>query len=670
MAILFRPCLLLVFLIVFLLQSVDFFNDYYSFRTLQSIAFLRLSKVAVPAFTFCDENLARFQYITFATCKSECDNNLQCSINYPIHPENITYARKGELFCGTFFSAFLEKEFKVSEITVETATSLNMECNLVSNPSWLSIHSPTTPPRKTNLLQTSLYNIIHTKVVHHLLMPAPFDTDCTNYTNTSFLSQSDCLLRCQPENRNLSTFYFKSGERFVNPETVLALKNFTTKNELKMCYKQCKKECYFQQFLSTMGLKSEGDSYMFGIKVGQFFFVRKPAELFISYSQGMTFIYTMVQIGGLLGLWFGISIKDVLSKLFKANKCILFHCYCIVFLVCFYQSFLVAKSYYDFKTFTSPTFHKSYEKFGVMPSIGFLVYGAYSHELTSVFNTSLINWSKNKTTTIKLLYTSSPPGHLFTFVFDKKSIKKNKYSINLRNFENSETIIPLPFSVYLVKINDYNSIEKITSLKSNTLYDVRIKQTTFQRLESPFDTNSFKYEEGNNPNTQFDEQRQCIFDCVLKKFSETFNCSFNNDVMYDLESGGVSELNLGQKPCKDAFKKPSFATIKKKFGKKTKDELKEKSGEFKKICSQNCGVACTERHYSINSYNKQLNPDIGQNLSFVEISFDNNDFIIEYVAKPKMIAFVVFYEIGGLISLWFGFSFFYLFSFQCCQNSL
>lgn len=84
--------------------------------------------------------------------------------------------------------------------------------------------------------------------------------------------------------------------------------------------------------------------------------------------------------------------------------------------------------------------------------------------------------------------------------------------------------------------------------------------------------------------------------------------------MYDLESGGFSELNLEHKPCKDAFKKPSSTKIKKKLGKKTKDELKEKSGEFKGICSKNCGVACTERHYSINSYNKQLNPDICQNL--------------------------------------------------------
>jgi hypothetical protein len=152
------------------------------------------------------------------------------------------------------------------------------------------------------------------------LLPAPYGTDCYDYSG-NIKSQAQCLNevlmkeflqnKCLPKYDHSLTFvinnknYSEFDYRFRENNTFKVRKKNSILN-LNKCRKACNQESYeiwYSKHICDLSLKSTEQKYIC--------FEHKP---------GMEFNQYLVNFGGLLGLWHGLSLLDLKASIIKITN--------------------------------------------------------------------------------------------------------------------------------------------------------------------------------------------------------------------------------------------------------------------------------------------------------------------------------------------------------------
>jgi hypothetical protein len=160
-----------------------------------------------------------------------------------------------------------------------------------------------------SMYMSSLKFFTYEKIAFERL-PHPYDTDCSYYEK-SIKSRAQCLNekvldiikknKCSPKNRKLFTYFMKNGRYEVYNHTFCndSKINFT----VELNTKECRISCYEEIYRIT-------ESKIFKFFPGIQFDPIDTKYMTILYSSQMTFMSYLINIGGLLGLWHGISLAD------------------------------------------------------------------------------------------------------------------------------------------------------------------------------------------------------------------------------------------------------------------------------------------------------------------------------------------------------------------------
>jgi hypothetical protein len=239
-----------------------------------------------------------------------------------------------DLECFTFMSK-LSKKFNSSfKFDEDSYYSLNSE--RIPKKGYMFVHDsnqlPSFPKSKLSSLpleslSMQSIHIFYEKKLFKLL-PAPYETDCYEYSG-NIKSQAQCLnevlfkgfLRnnCLPKSDDMLTFvinnknYVEFDYRFCKNNT-FEMRNKSLILSLNNCRKACNEEIYEIWYSN----EKFGDFELRSISLKYIAFEHKP---------GMKFNEYLVNIGGLLGLWHGLSLLNLKSLIIKLiRKIFYFKC--------------------------------------------------------------------------------------------------------------------------------------------------------------------------------------------------------------------------------------------------------------------------------------------------------------------------------------------------------
>lgn len=193
---------------------------------------------------------------------------------------------------------------------------------------------------------------------------------------------------------------------------------------------------------------------------------------------------------------------------------------------------------------------------------------------------------------------------------------------------------------------DFKAVQSIWSyllvkqVRKPEIHELTLNQQTFKLLAPPYDTGCHDYG-GRDSNWRFSGRHQCEFECLNRHLKEQLNCTDDFIEYYSIESINRKQI------LKKALKKESLVSCERQNRLKVIDE-------FAKVCASSCAPPCTDFKYSIKYFFRSLKRSSG--IVQIKFVFDNNGFVVKYVSEPRMTLFDLFYEVGGFISLWFGFT--------------
>jgi hypothetical protein len=220
--------------------------------------------------------------------------------------------------CYTFMSKMIDK-FNINEkvdyigIAIDNFRKISTKNGRKSIYIHDSNQLPSFPTSKLSSLSistSSLKLFTYEKIAFERL-PHPYDTDCS-YHEKSIKSRAQCLNekvldiikknKCSPKNHKLFTYFMKNGRHQVYNHTFCNDSKISFNAELNT--KECRISCYEEIYRIS-------ESKIFKIFSGLQFEPIDTKYMTISYSSQMTFISYLINIGGLLGLWHGISLADL-----------------------------------------------------------------------------------------------------------------------------------------------------------------------------------------------------------------------------------------------------------------------------------------------------------------------------------------------------------------------
>jgi hypothetical protein len=184
---------------------------------------------------------------------------------------------------------------------------------------------PTFPNSKlSSLVFDGIYSRIFYEKIRINLLPPPYETDCFDYSG-SIRSQAECINeilidqylnvnKCLPKNAETITYYinyynyskfehkFCGDNDFENNTRMIRI--------LRDLRRKCRKACYEEVFESWYSNQKNEFNALLLTKLNSHYIV-------FENNPKMTFIQYLMNFGGLLGLWHGLSIKDLKNFIFK-----------------------------------------------------------------------------------------------------------------------------------------------------------------------------------------------------------------------------------------------------------------------------------------------------------------------------------------------------------------
>lgn len=634
---LFKFCLLL-----FLLTQCSYLlRDYFSFATVQKVEVRAKEEMTLPALTYCHsdpkvlkkffEQLACFQEFTFPRqdlCEKARNLNL------------VAFTKRRNLFCGTYFTSLAKNT--TNNFSVNASESLIIHVMTTGETNTLAVHNSLMPSELVDLFSLGCMASVYINVVNEAILPPPFDTNCRIYDkNSRFKSKWDCKLKCQKK----GNVYYSSLNSFNLTKVALSRQEFATgfpkpTIKSKPCQKRCKKDCfteYYKPRIMFNQLSPEICKRMDYFLTYRLSLFASIAQEFISHLPMMTFELLVAQIGGLVSLWFGVSIADFLKKTarqFRINQyCLIFFC----FLICLVQNIQVLNSYLQYKTVTKISVGKSYEKVAFWPSIAI--------EANSAFLAKINNWKKakiifKKHVSYKITFWNKTTIRIenfwmflfgdfieFTYIYERKDVKAVNIVLDTKRII-EEFDSPAEFRVMLRE--SPLSALSIYTLKPETDLIVKISQKSFYSLPPPFDTFCFNYNTKEVPNNEFSryflEKYFCYHDFVW----DNLGCSDPNKLFF------INPEKL------KSFIKPIYCHP---------ATLGPMTGVFMKQC--NYADPCFDFDYQMKE--KVEISNVSEGTARIRLVFED-EFVVVLTAQPQMTSFDLFYEIGSLVGLWLGWS--------------
>ncbi len=339
----FWPSIKIVRLIAFLILFYQIISLTISYLEYESVIDMKATFDIEnkPMITFCLKNdfefPKKFQNIVY---KKVYDNPIGCSV------KNIT--------------SWTEKLYNCSNLTqiIESVTPFSQRCRsyfsqLLDNDSYFGpthnlmynidnnvnlfglIHQKKTPPhfsrQKIEILKSTHHIIDYIRSVAKLL-PFPYSTDCYNYISeeksvVSYKSKEDCIVKhlereefkfCGCNKRwNYRAFGDKNSSN-ICPKSLEC--KFDAKSEIKSLEKICKNDCLIEYYMNVfVDQKSNARNPKRNTKLVSIITTRKFETLF-TYLPKMNLVDYFCSIGGLISMWFGISVYDLIVIFAKESQ--------------------------------------------------------------------------------------------------------------------------------------------------------------------------------------------------------------------------------------------------------------------------------------------------------------------------------------------------------------
>jgi hypothetical protein len=197
------------------------------------------------------------------------------------------------------------------------------------------IHQSGTPPHFTRN-KIEIINSSATRIdissINNKLLPFPHSTDCYDYTREAKLvngynSREDCVVKhlerkefakCGCNKRWSYRAFDEQNFSHICPESVKC--NFDSKIEMNSLEKICKNNCYNEYYLDHfIYIKSLYEYKLFDIK-GLGYYKLLKYEIIFTYLAKMNFVEYLCSVGGLVSMWFGISVYDLALILVNESK--------------------------------------------------------------------------------------------------------------------------------------------------------------------------------------------------------------------------------------------------------------------------------------------------------------------------------------------------------------
>jgi hypothetical protein len=197
------------------------------------------------------------------------------------------------------------------------------------------IHQSATPPhfaKDTIEIAKSKFNEISYSSTKRNLLPFPYETDCYDYDREEksiirYKSREDCIVK-HLKRRELAEcgcnkrWYFRSYRigNFSNicPKTFKCQLNLKLETKLleKICKKNCLNHYFFNIITSAKYLPKFNKS-----KISFFLPFKTPKnEIIFNYLPKLNLIEYFCSIGGLISMWFGISVYDLVFIIVRETK--------------------------------------------------------------------------------------------------------------------------------------------------------------------------------------------------------------------------------------------------------------------------------------------------------------------------------------------------------------
>jgi hypothetical protein len=197
------------------------------------------------------------------------------------------------------------------------------------------IHQKKTPPhfaRQKIEIPKSIITSIDYRRIFTKLLPFPYSTDCYDYENEEnplliYKSREDCIVK-QLELKefnecgcNKRWFYSYSDHQNLSRICQISIEcKFNANSIMKSLKKNCKKNCLNEYYMNILDSKQVvNDLLVLNVKSlgsGR----TKKHEILFNYLPKMNFIEYLCSVGGLISMWLGFSVYDLVLIFAKESK--------------------------------------------------------------------------------------------------------------------------------------------------------------------------------------------------------------------------------------------------------------------------------------------------------------------------------------------------------------
>jgi hypothetical protein len=709
----------LVSLVISTYQVIDLIITYNKYET---VIDLKASKYLqeIPSITLCVETKHDLHKIIKNKSNNETVGNyiyrsVKCLIGLQSNKTEIFECNKITTivesmtsfsnYCVTYFSQLLDtnsSQYDEMSIQMKIYNDLNL---------FALIHPTRTPShlfRDRITVKSKTYSFIVFSSIKEHLLPFPHETRCFNYEQNSYKSKEDCIVKNMQRLEvnqckcNRSWFYEFLNFNSSNYD-ICKLKNCKFRYNKNLFKDLCPRNCYneYYRFLSRIGNK------VYDIRKYSMLSLRKTElfEVCFTHSPKMNFVDFLCSMGGLISMWFGISVYSFyqyIEKLFlvfiekfhslfriKLNKTIklfLHKSYKWIVILIFFCLMLIQimelmSNYLDYETITRIQIseQKDLPKFSVYTPTFYVDFDKLENiypEIKTEIKTKNKNKWEEKLDYYKLKILSEFGFKLSELVFNPRDIIKSCHLVIKSHNIDCKTVDINIFhtnSLFIVNslFGNLNESEKLklseSGIEENLEKIVITLNLSFAKISFFQFVSSSKFHIL-DPYMIQDNTKTNIYyssNTIQKLNTKRYSCdsSYNNDMIFGndfrdkcLTQCFITESNktIGCLPLQLSdffipinneieFNKFQLCPINMSFNEKIIWNLRD-------LCLGKCIVSCSNKYYYIKG--KMIGSSHQTIINLIPKSLP----LIKYSETLKTDFDNLIYNFGGLFGLWFGLS--------------
>jgi hypothetical protein len=234
------------------------------------------------------------------------------------------------------------------------------------------IHQKKTPPhfarQKIEIPKSTITAIDYSRIVTKLL-PFPYSTDCYDYENEenpilNYKSREDCIVKHLEKKEfnecgcNKRWFYGYSHHQNLSNICLKSIEcKFNAKSEMKLLDKICKSNCLNEYYMNIFDTQEVVKSLLAMNAKYLWLGITKKHEILFTYLPKMNFIEYLCSVGGLISMWFGFSVYDlvlIFAKEIKKNILLLvsMKCQFLITVIVKFKEIITSKVNHIFSSIT------------------------------------------------------------------------------------------------------------------------------------------------------------------------------------------------------------------------------------------------------------------------------------------------------------------------------